>query len=109
MNGLDRLDPQTGSFTHFQHDSAKLESLSNDTVRAILQDRDGTLWIGTHGGLDRYDPNTNGFQHYRHEPENANSLSCNRVRTLYEDKAGTLWIGTGSVWKTKAGIQTKAA
>ena len=31
------------------------DGLSNDSVFAILQDRDGFLWFGTQAGLNRYD------------------------------------------------------
>jgi ligand-binding sensor domain-containing protein/signal transduction histidine kinase len=103
INGLDRLDPATGKFTHFQHHPNDPESLSNDTVRSILEDRDGMIWLGTNSGLDRYDPQTNRFYNYRHNPNDPNSLSCNRIRKIYEDREGTLWIGTGSIWKSEGG------
>ena len=95
---MDRLDPVTGKFTHFRHDLKDSTSLSHDFVRAILEDRAGNLWIGTHGGLDRFDPKTEKFVHYRYDSNDSTSLSCNRVRAICEDRAGTLWIGTGSNW-----------
>jgi PAS domain S-box-containing protein len=30
------------------------EGLSDDVIRAILQDREGNIWVGTDGGLDRF-------------------------------------------------------
>ncbi len=30
------------------------EGLSNDLIRAILQDREGNIWVGTDNGLDRF-------------------------------------------------------
>jgi PAS domain S-box-containing protein len=30
------------------------DGLSDDVVRAILQDREGNIWVGTNGGLDRF-------------------------------------------------------
>ncbi|MEJ7741746.1 MAG: two-component regulator propeller domain-containing protein [Nocardioidaceae bacterium] len=103
INGFHRLDPATGKFTHFQHHTNEPGSLSNDTVRKLLEDRDGTLWVGTTSGLDRYDPKTNKFHNYRHHPNDPNSLSCNHVRKIYEDREGVLWIGTGSVWPGEGG------
>jgi len=88
--GLDRLDPETGIFTHF-HPS----SLSNENVNAILIDKQGILWIGTDGGLDQFDPKTNKFIHYRYNANDSTSISNNLVRAIYEDRQGTLWIGTG--------------
>jgi ligand-binding sensor domain-containing protein len=100
--GLDRLDPVTGIFTHFGHKSNDPGSLSNDSVRAVLEDRDGVLWVGSNGGLDRYDPKTGKFKNYHYDPNDPFSLSWNRVRIVYEDREGTLWVGTGDVWDTAA-------
>jgi ligand-binding sensor domain-containing protein len=65
-SGLDRLDPATGIFTHFRHNNDDPASLASDTVFAITQDHEGTIWLGTNNGLDRFDPKTNKFSHYRH-------------------------------------------
>ncbi|MBD0286515.1 MAG: hypothetical protein ICV79_13975, partial [Flavisolibacter sp.] len=103
IDGIDRFDPATGIFTHFGHNSRDPESLSSDTVRSLLEDREGTLWIGTNRGLDRFDPKTNTFHTYRYNPKDSFSLSCDQVRKIYEDKQGTLWIGTGSIWEGEGG------
>lgn len=95
-NGLDRLEPITGVFTHFRHNLKNKNSLVNDTVLAILEDHEGLIWVGTRGGLDRLSMQTGVFTHYQHNPADTTSLSFNVVHTLYEDKQGTLWIGTGS-------------
>ena len=34
------------------HDARTSNTLANDNVRAILEDHDGNLWIGTESGLD---------------------------------------------------------
>ena len=70
------------------------DGLSNSKVDAILQDRQGFLWVGTERGLNKYD----GYQFtgYRNDPADAGSLSHDRIYALYEDSAGELWIGTGA-------------
>ena len=93
--GLDRLDPQTGVFTHYRYQPGNPASLSNDSVTALLEDRDGNIWVGTeYGGLNCFDPKTNRFIHYRHSA-NPFSLSNDEVRVIYEDREGTIWAGTG--------------
>lgn len=96
--GLDRLNPATGQFTHYRHDPRRTSSLSHDEVTTILEDKEGTLWIGTHGGLNRLDRRTGRFTRYQHDPAKPTSLSNDQVRVLYEDKGGKLWVGTGSEW-----------
>lgn len=101
--GLDHYDREKGIFTHYRHDPSNPASLCNDTVTAILQDKHGIFWIGTHGGLDRFDTKTNTFTHFRHNADDPTSLSNNLVRVLFEDKEGTLWIGTGSPYPSDGG------
>lgn len=97
--GLDRLDPETGIFTHFRHDPNDPNSISNDTISAILEDRDGKIWVGTeHSGLNCIDPITGSIIRFRHNSSDTTSLSYDKVTSLYEDRQGTLWIGTGFLW-----------
>jgi ligand-binding sensor domain-containing protein len=97
--GLDKLDPETGIFTHYRHKPADKNSISNDTISAILEDRNGKIWVGTeHGGLNCLDPKTGINQRYIYDPTDTNSLSYNNVTALYEDPHGTIWVGTGFLW-----------
>ena len=85
---------------HNQTDSLWFENISTEqglsqsTVTAILQDRQGFMWFGTEGGLNKYD----GYQFsiFKHDPDNPQSLSANGISSLFEDRDGTLWIGTST-------------
>ena len=73
----------------------RLGSLDNDelSILALMQDRQGFIWIGTHsGGLYRY----NGYHAARYvsNAEDPASLPHDRVSTVFEDKQGTIWVGT---------------
>ncbi len=68
------------------------DGLSQNAVLAILQDRQGYLWLGTQDGLNRYDGYT--FTTYRHAGDLPTSLSNSSVLALAEDPAGILWVGT---------------
>jgi signal transduction histidine kinase/ligand-binding sensor domain-containing protein len=57
-----------------------------DNVKAILETRDGTVWVGTVGGLQR---STSPPVAFTHVPEIHST-----VRTLLEDDDGALWVGT---------------
>ena len=58
--------------------------LPDNTVNALLQTRDGYLWVGTSAGLVRFDGLTfTGF-----------GVTGVPVTTLLEDHEGALWIGT---------------
>jgi signal transduction histidine kinase/ligand-binding sensor domain-containing protein len=75
-------------FYSFGHE----EGLSQNTVYAILQDRQDFMWFGTEGGLNKFD----GYQFtvYKHNPDDPTTISDNFVRAIHEDKSGDLWVGT---------------
>lgn len=66
--------------------------LSQNTVNAILQDKQGFMWFGTKDGLNRYDGLT--FRKFKHDGRNARSIGNNFITALYEDEQGNIWIGT---------------
>jgi ligand-binding sensor domain-containing protein len=62
--------------------------LPQNTVNAIVQTRDGYLWLGTRDGLARFDGIRFTVFGLR------DGLQSVDVQALLEDAAGTLWIGT---------------
>src|ERR1700733_14137123 len=84
------LDPQR-SLEHFGHQAWRTDSgLPQNTVHAILQTRDGYLWLGTEGGLVRFD----GVRFSVYSTQNAAGLKSDNVGSLAEDHEGALWLGT---------------
>ena len=92
--GLNRLDPGTGSFTRFAHDSRDPASLSDPSVFGVAEDSQGRLWVGTQRGLNRLDARGTGFERFMHDPAREGSLSNDWVYALHLGRSGTLWIGT---------------
>ena len=64
--------------------------LPQNTVQALVQTRDGFVWLGTEVGLVRFDGNT--FQVF--DRSSLPGLPGNDVRCLLETRDGALWIGT---------------
>lgn len=64
--------------------------LPQNTIDAIVQTRDGYLWIGTEEGLVRFD----GVRFVVRDRQNAPALRSAFISSLYEAPDGTLWIGT---------------
>ena len=78
-------------------DRKNTPELKSNVVRALAEDAQGTLWIGTDGG---------GLTQYRKGEFLAVSESLgqsNSAQALYPDRGGGLWIGTSgsgiSRWK----------
>lgn len=65
------------------------DGLSQGYISAVLQDRNGYLWVATMGGLNRYDGYS--FTVYQNE-DDTNSITSNNVQGLFEDGEGRLWI-----------------
>jgi ligand-binding sensor domain-containing protein len=64
-------------------------------VMAVVEDRDGTLWVGTDGdGVYRLDKKATRATHYIASPQDADGLSHNSVYALLQDKQGQVWVGT---------------
>lgn len=82
---------QPGQNVRFRHLSVE-EGLSQEAVHAILQDRQGLIWLGTQDGLNRYD----GYEItvFNNDPADPTSLSNGWIWSLLEDSRGNLWIGT---------------
>ncbi|MCB9079252.1 MAG: response regulator [Anaerolineaceae bacterium] len=79
------LEP-TFRFSHLTID----DGLAQNSITAILQDRQGFMWIGTENGLSRFDGYT--FVTYRHDPDNPHSLRSNNIRDIFEDEQGRIWV-----------------
>ena len=55
-------------------------------VTSFLEDRAGTLWVGTFGdGLSALDRDAGTTRVFRHDPRDAATLSDDRVMSLLED------------------------
>ena len=103
--GVSRFNKETGKFTSFKHNEKDSTSLSCNQVRAIYQDKEGTIWVGTgsgfyendscnKAGLNRLDKHTGRFIHYFHDKKDPTTLIDNRVRAIYEDRQGVFYVGT---------------
>lgn len=90
-NGFFRLDP-AGTVTH-RYWAAPSATDSTETapvvIRALLNDRNGQLWLGTRVGLFRYDPARKKFTAYRI----AEGLPQNDVIALHQRANGDLLLG----------------
>ncbi len=95
--GIDRLDQQLETITHYHYDPANDNSLSHDVIsrNGFYEDAMGNLWVGTWGGLNKLDVQTAVFTRYQHDPADPASLGNDVINTIYPAGNG-LWIGTAN-------------
>ena len=84
------LDPSK-AVTQYGHEVWLIEEgLPQSSVQALVQTRDGYIWIGTQEGLARFD----GVRFKVFDKANTPELVSNIVTSLWEAPDGTLWVGT---------------
>ena len=77
---FDRIDNESG--------------LLQNSVFALMQSSDGTVWIGTQGALHQFDGYR--FRLFEHDPDNPNSLPDSAITGLAETLDGRIWVGTSA-------------
>lgn len=97
------LDPGK-TLSQYRLDSWQTEQgLPQDTVQAVLQARDGYLWVGTQEGLARFD----GVRFRVWDERTTPALGGGSILSLLEDSRGRLWIGrTGGISRLENGAFT---
>src|ERR1035437_8945407 len=68
------------------------QGLPQNKVTAVVQTREGYLWLGSYRGLARFD----GTRFVVFDEHSTPALGSSRVTSLFEAADGTLWIGTES-------------
>ena len=96
-SGLQRIDTNTGEITSFLHDPEDPGTISSNQTTAVVQDREGRLWVGSQvAGANRMIVNSDGdisFVRYKNKPGAPKVLENNFIYTMYVDREGRLWLG----------------
>lgn len=77
---------QAPLFTPFPHNS----SLTTESIKDILQDDLGYIWIATREGLNRFD----GQKIWNVNQDFQNDILGNDIQALAKDQKGQIWMGT---------------
>lgn len=81
---------QTGSTSfRFRHYTMN-DGLSSNSIRSILQDRRGYIWLGTECGLNCFD----GIQVKDYTLGGSDHPGNNTINAMLEDEEGTIWLAT---------------
>ena len=72
------------TFTHF----STVNGLVSNSANAIVQDKDGFMWIATDNGLQRYDGNS----FITFQKGGKNQLPDDRIITIFKDEKQNIWL-----------------
>ncbi|HUU05948.1 MAG TPA: two-component regulator propeller domain-containing protein [Patescibacteria group bacterium] len=84
------LDPKLELNEYAVEHYSTENGLPQSSVLAMVQTRDGYLWLGTYEGLARFD----GLNFTVFDKSNTPQMESNGIKALAEDREGRLWVGT---------------
>ncbi|MBA4408585.1 MAG: two-component regulator propeller domain-containing protein [Bacteroidota bacterium] len=86
-DGLNRLDPNTGSFTRYYEKNG----LPDNYIKGLVLDQSGDLWVTTNHGACRFDKKNATFKNFT----KADGLQGNEFfeRSILKTKSGSLLMG----------------
>jgi len=97
------LEPTTPLANYGRQSWGMENGLPQNTVQALVQTRNGFVWLGTEAGLVRFDGNSFAVFDKNSTP----ALPGNDVHCLLETRDGALWIGTSEgLARWKDGVVT---
>ena len=95
VNGLNKFNKKSGTFTIYRSKAGDAETLLDNDVWSVLTAKDGSLWVGTATGLHHVDPRTGQvLERYAANANDPNALHGKYVQATVEDDEGLIWAGT---------------
>ncbi|WP_170111287.1 two-component regulator propeller domain-containing protein [Mangrovibacterium marinum] len=92
--GINKLVPANPMFRQLKVEK-KVESLSDNVIRAIAQDNRENIWLATKSGrLYVYDPQFNLLHKYDGIPTARGRMGRFNVYTILQDQQGYIWLGS---------------
>lgn len=90
--GVSFIDQTTPLVNHVVHYTNNANSLANNEVNSIIEDRSGKIWFATNNGISCWEVSTNRWENFY----------CNKLKqtqvflALCEDDRGRIWAGSYS-------------
>lgn len=91
--GLIMLSKNDKKTVSFKYEKNSPNTISNNSINVLYEDRSGVLWIGTNDGLNRCIFKHNRFNSILQEDQK-NGLISNIINSIFEDDKKNLWIST---------------
>lgn len=89
-SGVAKYNTEKDEFTMYKADFQKTNSLINNRVTSIFQDKNNLIWITTQGGLSSFDKISALFSNYTEE----DGFSTNILTSIITDHEGNYWISS---------------
>lgn len=93
-NGVFLYNEKANTLTHYSQSRRYSHQIIHNSVRKLLTDATGRVWVGTQDGITIIDPETGHTISYQHQSGITTSLTQNSVHALFMDRQNSVWIGT---------------
>lgn len=93
QDGLERYDGR--SFTHFNVDRSRDDSLSSNWINDIVSDSEDRLWVASRGGIDLFLPESQGFQAFSKREDFPNSVEIWKILEVSSDLIWFVSLNSG--------------
>jgi ligand-binding sensor domain-containing protein len=91
--GIYQYDKEANKLYHYDADINSPNSLPNNHINKLYEDKQGTIWIGTDDGLAMYMASNEYIKYFNHIPGNNQTASSDFVTASIVDYEGNVWIG----------------
>jgi ligand-binding sensor domain-containing protein/AraC-like DNA-binding protein len=77
-------------FKHFVHEDSNANSISNNDIVCMIENKSGEIVIGTNRGLNIYNPKTSSFRVYTAK----DGLANDEITAISIDKKNRIWLSS---------------
>ena len=92
--GMVEISPDRRRVRTYGKTLGDVRVLIDNDVQAIVEDREGLLWVGGVRGLTRLDRRTGAATYFTAVPGRRDALGADFVTNLFEDRHGRIWVAT---------------
>lgn len=93
INSIKPGDPI--EFKKYLYNETETNSISDNRIYSLYEDRKKNVWIGTYGGgLNKYNRDTDNFEIFRYDFYDRASISHDQILSIIEGSDNNIWVGT---------------
>ena len=85
---------ENGSVKQYVNEPGNPNSLTQDEVFHIMQDKSGRIWMATFSGVNIYNRDYDHFVKFQADPLNGKGLTTDRILSVFEDSRENIWFAT---------------